>query len=163
MVVEELHVSISYAFLREGCKPVHTQQQEEAKIKELLFSLPRKSENSRGHESVTPGWVLCGKFFCCVLHRVRSSHKRLLVGTDLPEESQIRFEIRFEFIANSRLRFRTPLCLCLTFNGHHVSVCLRLRKWFKWVRSDTSRFRSGIHDFGSSNLTNAHNSHPTPE
>ena len=127
--------------------------------KKLLFSLPRKSENSRGYESVIPGWFLCGKFLCCVFHRVRSPHKWVLVGADLPEESQTRFEI----IANSRLQFCTSPCLCLTFNGHHDSDCLRLRKWFKWVRSDTSRFRSGIHDFGSSNLTNAHNSHPTPE
>ena len=36
MVVEELHGSISYAFLRKGCKPVHTQQQEVAKIKEAF-------------------------------------------------------------------------------------------------------------------------------
>ena len=72
------------------------------------------------------------------------------LGADLPEESQIRFEI----IAKSRLQFRTSPCLCLMFNGHHASVCLRLRKWFKWVRSDTSRLRSGIHDVGSSNLTN---------
>ena len=127
--------------------------------KKLSFSLPRKSENSRGYESFIPGWVLCGKFLCCVLHGVRSPHKRVLVGTDLPEGSQIRFEI----IANSRLRFRTSPCLCLTFNGHHDSVCLRLRKWLKWVRSDVSRLWSGIHDVGRSNLTNAHSSHPTPE
>ena len=131
----------------------------ELRSKKLLFSLPRKSENSRRYGSVIPGWVLCGKFFCCVLHRVRSRYKRVLVGTDLPEESQIRFEI----IANSRLRFRTPLCLCLTFNGHHISDCSRLWKWFEWVRSDTSRFSSGTHDFENSNLRNAHNSHPMPE
>ena len=127
--------------------------------KKLLFSLPRKSENYPGYESVIPGWFLCGKILCCVLHRVRSPHKWVLVGADLPEESQIRFEI----IANWRLRFRSSPCLCLTFNGHHASVCLRLRKWFKWVRSDTSRFGCGPDDVGSSNLTNAHNSHPTPD
>ena len=127
--------------------------------KKLLFSLPHKSENSRGYESVIPGWVLCGKFLCCVVHRVRSPHKRVLVATDQQEESQIRFEI----IANSGLRFRTSPCLWLTFNRHHASRCLRLRKCFKWVRNDTSRVRSGIHDVGSSNLTNAQSSHPTPE
>ena len=151
-------LSYTPVFVRDANLFTHSSKWQ-PRSKKLLFSLPRKSENSHGYESVIPGWVLCGKFFCCVLRRVRSSHKRVLVGMDLPEESQIHFEI----IANSRLRFRTPLCLCLTFNGHHASVCLRLKKWFKWVRSDTFRFRRGIHDFGRSNLTNAHNSHPTPE